>query len=165
MKVTKDYLQQVIKEEMELMVQEGQIDEISLGPAFKKIKSKIGGDISDKVSAVAQKGAQLKAKAGEKISALTAPINKAYQDSKAYGASVINLAKQASTAGDIAKLLTASAQNVKSTKETAMALSQKLAGLGMVLDGIEDLSSSLEKAEQELQKFASMASAAAAEEE
>lgn len=78
MKVTKEHLQKIIKEELELMVQEGEIEEDFA--ALKGIGSKLFGDFKTKAGAAAGKLATKAGELGDKASAYGKELKAAGQE-------------------------------------------------------------------------------------
>lgn len=77
MKVTREQLRKIIKEELEEAVKEGEVDE-ALGGFLKGIGKKLGGDVKKKAGQVTQA-------AGEKVGKVTGAVKQYAGDLKAQG--------------------------------------------------------------------------------
>jgi len=159
MKVTKEYLQQVIKEEVDLMVQEGQIEEAFLD-AFKGVAGKLGGDVSKtgKAAGTALAGA---AKAGaEKVAGVAKAASSAVND---YASQVIKAGKTASTKADVAKTLATLSTDINAAIAALTALEERSVGLELSL-GLMKPVASLKSAAGAVKNAQARAQAAAEEE-
>lgn len=107
MKVSQEYLKQVIKEEVDMMIQEGELDEGALD--FMK---SLGGQAAGAVKGMAQKaGSAVAGKVGQAVGAVKGAAQKA-------GAAVggaVDKAKTASLEADVNKQFQAIGQEISGT--------------------------------------------------
>jgi len=159
MKVTKEYLQQVIKEEVDLMIETGELEEGVLD-AIKGAFGKVGGDVSKagKAAGSAVAGA---AKAGaEKVAGVAQAASSAVND---YASQVIKAGKTASTKADVAKTLTTLSTDINAAIAALTALEERSVGLGLSLSLMKPVAS-LKSAAGAVKNAQARAQAAAEEE-
>jgi uncharacterized protein YoxC len=152
MKVTKEYLQQVINEEIQQMIEEGEIDEGVLD-ALKGAGSAIAGKLGGAAQAV-----------GKAVSSKAEAVSQAVQAAKVSAAKhaqdIITAAKTASTKGDIQSTMSSLTSDVASASKalaTLQAKAKQLAGVD-----VSPLMASLNQVTAQMQTITKQLSAAPA---
>lgn len=146
MKVTKQHLQKIIKEELELMVQEGEIEEDLA--ALKGIGSKLFGDFKTKASAAAGNLATKAGELGSKASAYGKELKAAGEESskKAAAEKLPAQISSALTSGEqqIQSLIANFEKLKKSMDDAGVATGESGQNVVLVLQTLEDARKVLE---------------------
>lgn len=110
MKITQEYLKELITEEVNAMAESGELDEGFLD-ALRGAAGKVGGDVAKKASAGA--------------AAVSAAVDSARKSVADYTASVVKAANTASTKADAAKVVSMVSANIDGTIATLSALEKR----------------------------------------
>ncbi len=159
MLITEGKLKQIINEEIQSMIESGEVDE-GLLDLFKAGAQKIGGDVSKKAG---EKVDAAKTAVGAKVQAASDAVKRVKNSAEQYKKEVIQVAKTASTKADINGLVDNADKQVSGLYEQMLALQQRAKALQIPVDFTQTVKF-LQGAIGELKKVKTATAQAAAEE-